>query len=919
MKKILLIDAFGIIFRSYYAFINRPLKNKNGENISAVFGFFKSILSILKNQNPDEILIALEGKGECFRNKIYPQYKANRSETPEDLKEQIIKIIDLIDKLGFPHFYQDGYEADDIIGTLSDLYSKKDDVQVIIFSSDKDLRQLVNEKVILCRPDPKSLNNIFLDIEGIFQDMGIYPAQVADYLALTGDSSDNIPGVAGIGPKSAEALLKTWGSLDNIYKNLESVVPVGVKKKLTECRDAAFISKSLTIIKKDIQLDLDEQQLSRKPLDISNARDTLEADGMRSLIEEIISYNKSVFGVSDKEENGEAVVDVPVGKNISDIAKKFILIKNNSLLSMLSDEIKKQKSFSYDLETTGFDCFEDDIICMSISLPDESTYIVPFELKNNEDKNFLDVKDIINILKPVFSDDSILKIGHNLKFDNKFLYRYGVSGITNIFDTMLAEYCIDAGSSSYGMKDLGEKYLNYDMIRYEDVVKDPKKQTLLDTDIDSLVRYSGQDAFVTYKLYEVINKRLSENKKALSLFNDIEIPLSAVLMDMELTGVFVNLDHLIALSKMLEVETKKLYEKMTGMVDEIFNPNSPLQIRDILFTKLGLPIVKKTKTGASTDVDVLKKLSFIHPFPQLLLDYRAYNKIKTTYSDTLPHMIAGSTGRIHTSYIQTGTQTGRLSSKDPNLQNIPIRNVVGREIRKAFIPSAGNVMISADYSQIEIFLLAEFSKDPLITEALESGIDIHLKTAALIFDKEISEITKSERSVAKTVNFGILYGQSAFSLADDLNISRKDASRFIEKYFENYKGVKTFIESLKEKCKNTGYSETHWGRRRTIPEINEKNKMIRENGERMAVNTVIQGTAADLIKLAMIKIYRKICDLGLKSKLILQVHDELIFDVPENEVDTIIPLIKQSMEMGYGFNLKLKTNVEIGKTWGDMH
>lgn len=936
MKKILLVDAFGIIFRSYYAFITRPLKNKNGENVSALFGFFRGIFSILRKENPDYLLIALEGKGPCFRNKIYPEYKANRQETPEDLKEQIVKIIDLIEKLGFPHFYQDGFEADDIIGTLTEWYTEKEDCEVLIFSSDKDLRQLVKERVSLCRPDPKSNQNLFYAREEIFQEMGIYPEQVADYLALTGDKSDNIPGVPGIGDKSAVGLLSTWQSLENIYENIDKITPAGLQKKLELNREKAYLSKQLTVIQKNIPLDIKEDEIRKKPFHLENAITLLEKDGLKSIIQEIKDYNKNNFSLEEedfsylkKESYISTEEETPKEQSIIEqVSMDFHVIKTEEELFALIEQIEKEKKFSFDLETTGFRFFSDNIICLSITIPSpklecpHETFVIPFYLSEEQTQivgKHLTASQCFLLLKPVFEDEGILKIGQNLKFDNKFLRQFSIEKVSPIFDTMIAEYCLDGTNNILGLKDLGEKYLHCSMIRYEDIVDDTKKKTLLDVDFPSLVIYSGQDAYITYRLYEILSEKILKDSQLITLFYNIEMPLVGILTNMETNGVFLDSDHLLNLANWLEEKMDVLTDSMYTMAEQEFNPNSPIQLREILFGRFGLPILKKTKTGASTDVDVLKKLSYLHPFPGLLLEYRTYSKIKSTYTQNLVSMIEPKTNRIHTTYLQTGTQTGRLSSKDPNLQNIPVRNEIGREIRKAFLPSKGNKMVSADYSQIEIFLLAEFSNDPILTDAIRNNEDIHIKTASILFEKSPEQVTKQERGIAKTVNFGILYGQSAFTLAEDLNISRQQANQFIEKYFENYEGVKKYISFLKEQCKENGYSITKWGRKRTIKEIYEKNKNIRENGERMAVNSVIQGSAADLIKQAMIKICSQIEKQNLQATLILQVHDELIFDVPEQELDVMIKLIKKEMETGFPFQLPLRTSIEIGKTWGEMH
>ena len=929
MKKILLVDAFGLIFRSYYAFFTRPLTNKSGENISAVHGFFNALFSLLKKEKPDFVLIAYEGKGKCFRYDMYPEYKANRQATPEDLKEQIVKIADLINKMEIPCFSQEGFEADDVIGTLAENYGNSDDYEVWIFSSDKDLRQLVKNNVKLCRPDPKTGEYLLYGRDEIFADMGIYPEQVADFLAITGDKSDNIPGVKGLGEKGAVTLLNKWQSLENIYEHLSEITPPGTQKKLTEDKENALLSKKLTTIRTDVPLELDENSLSSRPINLEATLENLEKDGLKTIISHIKTYNKERFGLTfDTQNFKEVEKDEQPAEKIQLDAKDFRLVSTYSVLAELAGKIKDTKKFAYDLETTGFDFYNGQLICMSIAIPSADngveTFVIPFNLSLAQRaeagiSELLTESQIMEELSQVFNDKTILKIGHNIKFDNKFLYRFGINKITPLFDTMLAEYCMDSASATLSLKDMAENYLGIKVIHYEDVVEQPKKQTLLDVPFEKLFAYSGQDAYLTLKLYQMLDDKIYQDAQRIHLFNDIEMPLIQVLSDMEMTGIRVNANHLQELATKMDEEMAALREKMFAIAGYEFNPNSPLQLRKLLFEDLGLQPERKNKSGASTDVEVLKKLAFVHPLPQLLLDYRTFSKIKSTYTENLIEMINPQTGRLHTTYFQTGTQTGRLSSKEPNLQNIPIRSSVGREIRRAFVPQDGWKLMSADYSQIEIFLLAEFSDDKILQNAIINGEDIHAGTAAILFDKQPSEVSKEERMIAKTVNFGILYGQSAFGLANELQISRTQAATFIEKYFENYSGVKNYIETLKDLCRKNGYSSTHWGRHRTIKEINEKNKNIRENGERMAVNSVIQGTAADLIKQAMIRADNEIRKRGLQSRLLLQVHDELIFEVPPQEIEEMKQLVKNAMECDYGFKLPLKTSIETGDTWGEMH
>lgn len=935
MKKVILIDGFGFIFKSYYAFINRPLTNKNGENTSAIFGFFKTLISILNKEKPDFYLIALEGAGECFRNKIYPEYKANRAPAPEDLKPQIIKIINLLDKLDIPHISIDGYEADDVIGTISDKFAADDNKRAVIYSSDKDLRQLVNENILICHPGKTANDFKLLDGSKVNEEMGVDPSQVVDFLALAGDASDNIPGVTGIGPKTAIQLLKDWKSIENIYDNLSKISSKSLQEKLRDQKEKAFLSKELATINKEIDFALKWEEWTNRPFNINKARSLLEKDDLKTVIQAIEEHNNNNFEPATLFDEMK-VKDVKINEALKDddiqdvdngfnrLTKEYKIITVKEELVKKIEIIKEKGLFCFDLETTGFDFLSDKIICINFAIEDD-VFIIPFyisksqqkELKMNIDEDY--INSTFNSIKTLFEDKSILKIGHNLKFDIKFLKNRDIFTNGYLFDTMIAEYCVDSSHNILNMDDLAEKYLSYKTIHYKDVVKDPKTETLQDVDVKTLAGYSGEDADITYQLYQVFSKKLENNDRLKKLFYEIEMPMLKVLIDMEYYGVSINKKYLTELSKQLDKELSDITERLMDMVGEDFNPNSPKQVGEILFNKLKLPVVKKTKTGPSTDVDVLRKLSYIHPLASLLLDHRTISKIKSTYSDALPLMINPKSGKIHTTYLQTGTQTGRLSSKDPNLQNIPIKTEIGRKIRFAFIPSENYLLASADYSQIELFLLAEFSKDPNLVEAFNSGEDVHIRTASLIFDKKAEDVTKEERKIGKTINFSIIYGQGALRLSENLEISRKDAANFISIYFTKYSQVKKYMEEIKENCRKKGFVETYWGRIRSIPEIYDNNKMRQANGERMAVNTTIQGSAADLIKISMDKIYNRFTDKKLKSKLIMQVHDELVFDIAPDEKDEALKIIKDSMENGFDFNLKLKTSIKIGKNWGELY
>lgn len=910
MKKILLIDAFGIIFKYYYIL---KLTNIRGEQTSSIFGLLTNIILLLEREKPDYYLVAFESETKCFRNDIYNLYKANRQEAPFDLKSQIPRIINILKELEIPYLSINGYEADDIIGTISKKF--KDQFQIIILSSDKDLRQLVDKNVVVYSPSSKASSSDF-DIyneEKVIEKYGIKPSQLIDYLALLGDPSDNIPGVKGIGEKGATTLISQWGSLENIYANLDKIHD-RIKDKLITGKDKAFLSKNLVTIQCDIPLDINIENFKINVFNLQKALPLLEKENLKSIIQKIKEYNKITFGITEKiESNVERKIDT----------QKFKLLKDINEVKNLINMIKEEKIFAFDTETTGFDCFTDHLICITIATKDNS-FLIPLKLSlfQEEECEFQltngYIENVRLLLKEIFEDEKILKIGHNMKFDIKFLKKFGIEVTGKIFDTMIAEYCLDTANNILNLKDLSLKYLNIRLSKYREIVNDTKNITLLDIPLKELLEYASLDAYITYRLYNILKEKLEVNEKIKNLFYIIEMPILKILVDMEFTGVNIDIDYLKKFSQELEKEIEDLTQKLIKESGEVFNPNSPKQISEIMFNKLKLPIIKETKTGSSTDMDVLKKLSLIHPFAQILLEHRMLSKLKSTYSDSLSTMVNRVTGKIHTTYMQTGTQTGRLSSKEPNLQNIPVKTEAGKKIRKAFVPDKNNILISADYSQIELFLLAEFSKDPNMFYAFNNNEDIHKKTASLIFEKKIEELTKEERNIAKTVNFGILYGQSAFALADDLNISRKEAQNFIDKYFENYSGIKKYIENIKKICKERGYAETYWGRRRTILEINSNNKVDQAYGERMAVNTTIQGSAADLIKIAMIKIYNEFKKNNIKSKLILQVHDELIFDVIKEEEDIVKKIIKDAMENDFNFELKLKVAIKKGNSWGEL-
>jgi DNA polymerase-1 len=824
--------------------------------------------------------------------------------------------------LNIPTLYKESYEADDIIGTISSHIKKSSDIEGIIFSNDKDLLQLIDSNIFVLKQDKNATIFTKYDENSVVSNIGIKPSQVIDYLALIGDTADNIPGVKGIGPKGAVELLAKYETLDNIFKFINEI-PVKLQGKLFLHKDDAFISQRLATIDKNVDMPFDFNNFLVNRLSLSNAKTKLQQEGLFTIIKDIEEYNNDSNIIFTGNEKIESVKSVEKKVSIPSV----LLYKRDDL-DEVSNEIRETTHFAFSIQTSGDDFFNDKIVAITIFYSignSNKNYTIPIYIGSSQQKSInitLDdtyIKDIREFLNSIFSDSSIIKVGSDLKINLKFLKSFGISVSGELFDVMLASYSLDGSNNVLGLNQLVDIYLSYSITRYEELVGNSKTDNFQTINIDKLAQYSGENSFAIYELYNVLKDKLKENKKTEELFYLVEMKLLEVLIDMEYNGIHINKDYLNNLTKKIGEELTLIEDKLEGLVDEKINLNSPKQVAKILFEKLNLPVIKKTKTGYSTDVDVLNKLKYIHPVPSLLLEYRELEKIRSTYSSSLPNMINTFTNKIHTTYIQTGTETGRLASRNPNLQNIPIKSELGRMVRIAFIPSKDNLILSADYSQIELFLLAEFSKDKNLCKAFVEEIDIHNLTASLIYNKNIDEVSKNERKIGKTVNFGVLYGQGPFALSEELNIQLKDAKEFINKYFIGYNGVSLYINSIKEECKKKGYILTYWGRKRSIPEINDKNKIIQSKGERMAVNSTIQGTAADLIKIAMIRIHKALNLKGMKSKLVMQVHDELIFDVVKEEKDELITIVKECMEDGYGFSLKLKTSIEIGNNWGELH
>jgi DNA polymerase-1 len=955
MKKLFLIDAHGLIYRSYYAFIRSPRINSKGLNTSAIFGFVNTLEEVLKNEQPTHLAVVFDPEGKTFRHEAYEQYKAQREKTPEDIRKALPIIKELVAAYNIPAIEVTGYEADDVIGTLAKQAEKKG-FEVYLLTSDKDLGQLVSDHIFMFRPH----HNGGFEVLGPDQIKEKYQLenqqQVIDLLGLMGDSSDNIPGCPGIGEKTAVKLLQEFGSIDNLLQNTDKLKG-SLKTKIEENKDLINFSRFLATIKTDVPVALDEEALKVGPADSEKLRALFQELEFRTLLNnkfgntfssfppdypllQTPSGNKksskaeqmNLFGetnrpektepekekiLSKPEENIEEIS--PVASNgfmaLQNIPHRYQLIDDKVKRSYLVSQLFLQKSVCFDTETTGLDVFSADLVGLSFCFREGEAYFVT--LPDNREE----ATKILNEFKAFFLSEQIEKIGHNMKFDLLMLSNYGIDVKGKLFDTMIAHYLLQP-ELRHGMDYLAEIYLHYHTIHYEDLVgaKGKNQLDIRNVEISKLTEYAAEDADVTFRLKQILEKELAANELE-KLFYEIEMPLMKVLVVMEKTGVRIDSEALRQSSEILTENMLKLEKEIYEMAGGEFNINSPVQVGEVLFDRLHLDDkAKKTKTGQySTSEDVLEKLRHKHPIVDKILEYRGLKKLLSTYIDALPQLIHPKTGKIHTSYNQTNTATGRLSSSNPNLQNIPIRDELGKEIRKAFIPEENSLFLSADYSQIELRVMAHLSNDQNMIEAFRNGLDIHAATAAKIYKVPLEKVTPEMRRHAKTANFGIIYGISAFGLAERLGISRTEAKNLIDEYFLTYPQIKTYIESAIKKAKENGYVETLLGRKRFLPDINSQNSVVRGFAERNAVNAPIQGSAADIIKIAMVNIQRKLEKENLQAKMILQVHDELNFTVPVNELETVRKLVVYEMEHAFPLNVPLIVDCGVGNNWLEAH
>ncbi|WP_430811404.1 MULTISPECIES: DNA polymerase I [unclassified Carboxylicivirga] len=920
-KDLYLLDAYALIFRAYYAFIRNPRINSKGFNTSAVFGFTNSLLEILTKENPSHIAVVFDPSGPNFRHQEFPEYKANREATPEDIKLSVPYIKQLIEALNIPVIVKDGFEADDVIGTLSAKASSAGYTTYMV-TPDKDYAQLVKENVFMYKPRSKGGG---IDIWGIDQVKDKFevesPMQVIDILALWGDAADNIPGCPGVGEKRAKDLIKNFGSIAGIYEHIDELKGKQ-KENMVNFREQVELSYRLATIRLDVPVELEPDRLKMEKPNmeaIHQLFDELEFKNLAARVTQLFGtapVQGDLFGAPVTASESVAEEAFTSHQALKDVVHHYYLVDNEQKLASLRAELSTKPQFCFDTETTSVHAMEAELVGMSFSWKAHEAYYVPVMDKGQVNK------DIIASFKAVFEDDSITKIGQNLKYDMLVLKNYGIDVKGPYFDTMVAHHLLYPGLKN-GMDFMAETYLNYSPIAYETIVgpKGKKQKNMRDIAQDNVLDYAAEDADVTLQLADKFQKELKESAVE-KLFYDIEMPLVKVLADMEFEGVMLDDAALADFAQKLREQIIALEKSIEELAGRSFNIASPKQVGEILFEHLKIDAkAKKTKSGQySTNEETLQKLKDKHEIIPAILDYRGLVKLLNTYVEALPKLINEKTGKIHTSYSQATVVTGRLSSNNPNLQNIPIRDENGKEIRKAFTASdEEHLFLSADYSQVELRLMAHFSKDQDLIAAFQRGEDIHAATAAKIFKVPLEEVTSDMRRKAKTANFGIIYGISAFGLAERLTIPRKEAKEIIDGYFESFPGVKQFMDDCIAKAREKNYVETLYGRKRNLSDINSKNGVVRGMAERNAINAPIQGTAADIIKQAMVNIQKRFEAEELASKMILQVHDELNFDVLKNELEQVKTIVKEEMENAIELSVPFEVEMGVGINWLEAH
>ena len=929
-NPLVLVDGSSYLYRAFHAF--PPLTNAAGEPTGAMYGVLNMLKSLISQVQPTHIVVVFDAKGKTFRDEMFEQYKSHRPPMPDDLRKQIQPLHDIIRALGIPLLVVEGVEADDVIGTLA-LQASRLGKKVLISTGDKDMAQLVDDNIMLIN----TMNNSLLDREGVIEKYGIPPELIIDYLALMGDSADNIPGVAGVGEKTALGLLQGIGSMAEIYANLEKVaeLPIRGAKKLGEKllaeKTNADLSYTLATIKTDVELNVTTDELllgesqndqlieyfahyefKRWLNDVMNG-----ADSITQTTEQPVKMNQ--YQATSPTQNSVGNSAVENAPKIQIDRTKYETLLTQTDLTRWIEKLNAAKLIAVDTETDSLDYMSANLVGISFALENGEAAYLPLQLDYLDAPKTLEKSTALAAIKPILENPDIHKIGQNIKFDESILARYGseLQGVE--FDTMLLSYTLNS-TGRHNMDDLAKRYLGYETIAFESIAGKGKSQlTFNQIPLEQATEYAAEDADVTMKLQQALWLKLQEEPTLVELYKTMELPLLHVLSRMERIGVLIDSDALFIQSNEIATRLTALEEQAYELAGQPFNLASTKQLQEILFDKLGLPVLQKTPKGApSTNEEVLEELAYSHELPKILVEHRGLSKLKSTYTDKLPQMVNSQTGRVHTSYHQAVTATGRLSSSDPNLQNIPIRNEEGRRIRQAFIARAGYSIVAADYSQIELRIMAHLSGDQGLINAFSQGKDIHRSTAAEIFGVSLDEVTSEQRRNAKAINFGLIYGMSAFGLSRQLGISRPDAQKYMDLYFQRYPGVQQFMTDIREKAKAQGYVETLFGRRLYLPDINSSNAMRRKGAERVAINAPMQGTAADIIKRAMIKLDEVIRH-DPDIEMIMQVHDELVFEVRSEKVEFFREQIKQHMEAAAELVVPLIVEVGVGQNWDEAH
>jgi DNA polymerase I len=918
-----LIDAYSVIYRGYFALLKRPLLNPQGRNSSSVFVFFRTLLQLLRDRAPSSIAVAMDSRVPTFRHERYVAYKATRQKAPEDLHAQVPIIEEMLSALGVPCVRADGYEADDVIATLAE-QCRSSGFPCWIISGDKDILQLIGGNVRLLAQERGSSDLIEYSRESVFEARGVYPEQVIDFLALTGDASDNVPGVSGIGEKTAQKLLAQFGSLDGIYAKLGEVSPESMRKRLETGRESAVLSRELVTLRRDVPGVPALQDLVLPPLGIAAAIPLFEREGMKSIVADFDALRSGGAAASSKPAASAqpaasakpTAAAQPAAERVPLAATApgtYAAVTSLAELDVWLERARNAGVYAVGVVTDDLDEMKAVPLGFSLSVEHGKACYVPVRAAGVA---CIPEQTLRQRLDALLGDPALRVVAQNAKYDYKVLRLWGVKPADIHFDTMVAAWLLESDEGVYSLDRTAEKWLGYRTKPYAELVG--KGETLVEVPLQQAADYAGEDADLTLRLYRILSVELE--KEGLSkIFNEVEMPLVQVLAEMELAGIRILSPELAAYGGEMENALGQLEAEIYALCGRKFNINSTKQLQEMLFVWRKLTPVRKTKTGYSTDVDVLEILAAQDPVPEKILAHRKLSKLKSTYVDALPLLVNEATGRVHTHYVQTGSATGRLSSKDPNLQNIPIREEEGRRIRTAFVPAPGMRFISADYEQIELAVLAYLSRDPILLAAFQEGKDIHRQTSALIFGVAEGEVSPDQRRVGKTINFGVVYGMSAFGLAQSLKIPRGEAEKFIRTYFERFQMVDAFLKETIRAAERTGFTRTMLGRRRRILAIRSKNRTERTAAERVAVNSPIQGTAADIVKVAMVRLFQRLKEEKLSSRILLQVHDEIILEAPEEEVSRTEQIVREVMEGAAEHGVPLKVHCETGESWGAFH